>query len=116
MIPVFTTQTVNRNEVSTGSGSDRVSVANKPRCDESVTRSLPLPVLTSCLELGHYQQYRNLAKRSRLTVSSAVPNIAIRNIVLSFLKAADIPVEWPTTVHARFSLKVPWADPIFRKE
>jgi hypothetical protein len=65
---------------------------------------------------NQHKHYRNLAKRSRLTVSSAVPNIALTNIALSFLKAADFPVEWPTTIHARFSLNVSWADPIFIKE
>src|SRR6266404_31623 len=35
------------NGVSTGSGSDRISVANKIEPITSLTRSLPLPVLTS---------------------------------------------------------------------
>ncbi len=35
------------NEVSTGSGSDRVSIRETVEIAETVTRSLPLPVLTS---------------------------------------------------------------------
>ena len=36
-----------RSEVSTGSGSDRVSTLHKAGEPEAETRSLPLPVLTS---------------------------------------------------------------------
>ena len=36
-----------RNEVSTGSGSDRVSYDNNGELAGNLTRSLPLPVLTS---------------------------------------------------------------------
>jgi peptidyl-prolyl cis-trans isomerase B (cyclophilin B) len=43
-----------RHGVSTGSGSDRVSGDNKIELASSLTRSLPLPVLTSSLKLGHY--------------------------------------------------------------
>jgi hypothetical protein len=42
-----------RRGVSTGSGSDRVSGDNKIELTENLTRSLPLPVLTSSVKLGH---------------------------------------------------------------
>jgi hypothetical protein len=38
------------NEVSTGSGSDRLSGDNKIELARSLTRSLPLPVLASWCE------------------------------------------------------------------
>ena len=43
-----------RHRVSTGSGSDRVRCDNKIELTEKLTRSLPLPVLTSSVKLGHY--------------------------------------------------------------
>jgi hypothetical protein len=42
--------------VATGSQASKVEYA------ESVTRSLPLPVLTSLLKLGHYLVISRLAK------------------------------------------------------
>jgi hypothetical protein len=35
-----------KNEVSTGSGSDRISIHGTVEFDTTMTRSLPLPVLT----------------------------------------------------------------------
>jgi hypothetical protein len=39
--------------VSTGRGSDRVSIQATVESAETITRSLPLPVLTSSLNLTH---------------------------------------------------------------
>ena len=43
-----------RHGVSTESGSDRVSGNDKIEFAKSLTRSLPLPVLTSSVQLGNY--------------------------------------------------------------
>jgi hypothetical protein len=52
-----------RDGVSTGSGSDRVRCDNKIKLTGNLTRSLPLPVLTSSVKLGHYRSQQPPATR-----------------------------------------------------
>jgi len=43
-----------RHGVGTGSGSDRVAGDNEIELAMTLTRSLPLPVLTSSIKIAHY--------------------------------------------------------------
>src|SRR5439155_21377718 len=47
-----------QNEVSTGSGSDRVAIIARVETTNAITRSLPLPVLTSIITISSFCQRR----------------------------------------------------------
>ena len=63
--------------VSTGSGSDRVSIDVHARDVRTATRSLPLPVLT-LIQLGldvTFTKFRPAAKHSNYSREQAVENV-----------------------------------------